>query len=89
MRREEREPKSNQFRDPIEALNEIAEVMPALAVILATENNVQGFQLNDEQRQAYEGFRRKIALEYLNEQRSRALISPETKANGHIEEATA
>src|SRR4029079_11712018 len=65
LEREEREAKANDRRGPIECLSEIADIMPAYAVVLATQNEIQGFRLSEKQQQVYDDFRRKVALEYI------------------------
>ena len=40
------------------------------------------FKLSHEQQTAYDDYRRKIAIEYFDEQRAKAQISPEAKSNG-------
>jgi hypothetical protein len=70
IEREERERAKDENLDPIVSLNEIADIMPVVAVALASQSNLD-FKLNDEQQKNYDDFRRKVALEYLAEQREK------------------
>jgi len=73
--------------DPREVLQEIADIMPAVAVVLAAKENIK-FALNENQQASYEAFRRKIAIEYIEEQRSKAQVSSETTDNGQTGSAS-
>jgi hypothetical protein len=62
----ERAAKDAELLEPEDALAAIAAIMPAVAVMLAKQDNIK-FELNEEQRAEYDKFRRSIALEYLEE----------------------
>ena len=66
--------------DPYEVLTSIADIVPALALELATQNNLTKFKLSEAQQATYEEYRRKVALDYARELQNRAA------ANGHAKE---
>jgi len=58
-------------------LAEIAEIIPALALELASPLHHKEFKLTDEQQKRYAEYRRRIATEYIAEMRAKAA------SNGH------
>ena len=76
---EEKAAKADEPGDPLALLKEMS---GPIAAYLAQEHNLD-FQLSEEQQAAYQNYRRKIAIEYLDEQRAKAHISPGAKSNGH------
>ena len=81
IEREERATKEVE-RDPYELLAEIAEIMPALALELASPLHHKEFKLTDAQQARYEEYRRTIALEYIAEQRAKASQIKQSEEQG-------
>jgi S-methylmethionine-dependent homocysteine/selenocysteine methylase len=79
LEEEEKAAKADEPGDPLALLKEMS---GPIAAYLAQEHNLD-FQLSEEQQAAYQNYRRKIAIEYLDEQRAKAQISPGAKSNGH------